>query len=263
MGETPRQTALITGATSGIGLELTKVFARHRYDLVLVARTKVTLDSLAKRLEGEYSIKCTTIACDLSKPDAADNIFRPLQQDRRSVDVLINNAGFGSWGKFHETDLTTEMEEIQLNVISLVKLTKLILPEMIKRRSGKILNVASTAGFAPGPFMAIYYATKAFVVSFTEALWEEVRESGVTISVLCPGETATNFQQRAGIEKTNLTRKGFVLDAATVANCGFKGLMRGKVVIIPGTRNKILIFFIRIMPRSIVRSVVRWFNKQR
>jgi short-subunit dehydrogenase len=255
--------ALITGATSGIGRELSIIFARHNFNLLLVARTEQSLHQFADELRRRYSIRCTTVACDLTQPTATDVISGIVQEQKQPIEILVNNAGFGNWGKFYETDLTTEIDEIQLNITSLVKLTKLILPSMIQRRSGKILNVASTAGFAPGPLMAIYYATKAFVVSFSEALCEELKGTGVMVSVLCPGETSTNFQKRAGIERTNLNRKEFVMDAATVAQDAFSGLMKGKPIIVPGLRNKLLVLSIRMAPRNVVRSVVQWFNKKR
>jgi len=263
MIEPKNSTVLITGATGGIGRELAVVFAHHGYNLCITARNPQVLRSQSEDLQRTYQVRCTWQACDLSRPSAAETIFNHLQEQHLQIDILVNNAGFGNWGKFDQTELGTELEEIQLNIIAVVKLTKLFLPVMMKRRSGKILNVASTAGFVPGPYMSIYYATKAFVLSFSEALREEVKGTGVTISVLCPGETKTNFQKRASIEETNLTLKGFVMNPEIVARKAFDGLMKNKPVIIPGTRNKFLIFSTRILPRAIIRQIVRWFNKLR
>ncbi len=263
MGVSSGKTALITGATSGIGLEFAKLFARDGYNLIIVAQHERALAEVAAQLEGQYSVSCTRIACDLSKPQAANTIHHALQQAHHRVDILINNAGFGTWGSFSTSDLDLEIAEIQLNIVTLAKLTRFLLPDMIHRKSGRILNVASTAAFAPGPFMATYYATKAFVFSFTQALREELRGSGVSVSVLCPGETSTAFQRRAGIADTNLTRPAFIMKASTVARRGYTGLMKGRPMIIPGLRNKFLIFCTRILPRVLISAIVRWFNSHR
>ncbi len=257
------QTVLITGATSGIGRELALIFARKGYNLHIAARTEGTLIAQTDEFRHLYHIGCAYTACDLSQPSAPDMIMRNIREQAGKIDILVNNAGFGNWGAFDQTDLSTEIEEIQLNILALVRLTKSALGEMKQRRSGRILNVASMAGFVPGPHMAIYYATKAFVISFSEALREEVRGSGISVSVVCPSESPTNFQARAGIERTNLNRRIFLTDPAFIAREAFDGLMRNKPVIIPGVKNKFLIFSLRFLPPGAVRSFVRWLNIKR
>ena len=263
MRDSSPQTVLITGATSGIGRELALIFAREGYNLHIVARTEQTLNTLTQELEQSHHIRCRYTICDLSQPTAAEMLVQEIKKQGEHIDILVNNAGFGNWGRFDETNLSTEIEEIQLNILSLVKLTKFFVPEMKQRRCGKILNVASTAGFVPGPYMAIYYATKAFVISFSEALREEMRGSGITVSVVCPGETPTNFQKRAGIGRINLTRKVFMTDSAYVAREAYEGLMGNRAVIIPGMKNKLLMFSRRLLPRITVRAIVRWMNIKR
>src|SRR3954454_3939709 len=200
-----RQTALITGASGGIGLELARVFAAHGYDLVLVARSGGKLEELAGELRTRHGIEARVIAKDLARPESPEELFRELETAGVTVDVLINNAGFATFGPFVAADLHAELEELQLNVVTLTHLTKKLLPAMVARKRGGVLNVASTAAFQPGPFMAIYYATKAYVLSFSEALAAELEGQGVTISVLCPGPTETGFTARAGLEGTPLS----------------------------------------------------------
>lgn len=250
-------TALITGASTGIGLELARLFAKDRQRLAIVARDEKKLQEVARELMAEGAAGVRTIAVDLSKREAPVEICSALHGD--PVHYLINNAGFGLGGRFKDTDLETELDMIQVNVTSLVHLTKLFLPEMTRRGQGRIMNVASTAAFQPGPLMAIYYATKAFVLSFTEAIAEELRGSGVTVTALCPGPTASEFQKRAKIEETVLVRKKAMgmMSARKVAEVGYRGMMAGKVVVIPGLLNKIGAQSIRIGPRAIVRRASR------
>ena len=199
-----RNTALITGASSGIGLELANLFARDGNDLVLVARSEGKLRQIASRLEGEFGIATRVLAADLAKPHAAQELVMTLNVHKVTIDALVNNAGFGLAGPFVATDLDKELEMIQVNIVALTELTKLLLPGMVTRRSGRILNLASTAAFQPGPLMAVYYATKAYVLSFSEAIADELRDSGVTVTALCPGPTDTGFAAVASLESSRL-----------------------------------------------------------
>lgn len=250
-----RKTALITGASSGIGYEFTKLFARDGYNLVLVARSEQQLQKLADELREKHGIAVEVIAKDLSNANTPDEIFAELQQESLTVDALVNNAGFATYGKFSEIDLNAELQEMQVNMVTLTHLTKLFLPGMLKKGWGKILNVASTAAFQPGPLMAVYYATKAYVLSFSEALAEELRGTGVTVTALCPGPTQSGFQKRANMEDSRLFRGRKVADAATVARIGYRGLMTNKTVVIPGLRNKVLAESVRFVPRKVATRV--------
>lgn len=256
------QTALITGASGGIGYELAVILAQEGFHVVLVARDGQKLTSLAKNLQQNYGITATVIAKDLSAAQAADDIARELERAAVRVDVLINNAGFGTHGFFAEADLSEQLNMIQVNIGALTRLSGLFLPGMIKRRSGKILNVASTAAFQPGPFMAVYYATKAYVLSFSEALANELQGTGISVTALCPGPTTTGFQQRAGVGHTKLMQ-GRIADAKSVALAGYRAMMQGRSLIIPGFRNRLLAFAIRLMPRKCVVSAVRRIQEQR
>ena len=248
--------ALITGASSGIGYELAVVFARHDFDCVLVARSHDRLDELASRLQGEFRVKTLVIAKDLSRASAVDEVFEEVTAKAMSVEVLVNNAGFSVFGRFAETELTKELELLQVNVVALTALTKLLLPPMVARRSGRILNLASTAAFEPGPLMAVYYASKAYVLSFSEALANELRGSGVTVTALCPGPTRTGFQARGGLTDSKLVQ-GQIADARSVAEAGYAGLMAGKTLVIPGFTNKLVPWMSRLLPRRVVPEIVR------
>jgi short-subunit dehydrogenase len=208
--------ALITGASGGIGYELALLFARDGFDCIVVARSRDKLSELATRLESEFRVKTLVIAKDLSRPTAVDEIYEEVTAASKQVDVLVNNAGFPVFGLFVETDLQVELEMLQVNVIALTALTKLFLKGMIERRAGRILNLASTAAFVPGPLMAVYYASKAYVLSFSEALANELRGTGVTVTVLAPGPTRTGFQKRGVMEDSRLVQ-GEIADAASVA----------------------------------------------
>jgi short-subunit dehydrogenase len=253
---------LITGASSGIGLELAKVFAAHGHALALVARSADTLEGVARQLETRHGIRALAVIADLSAPGAPDQVFDRVTNAGLRVDILVNNAGSGLGGAFAETDLATELRMINLNVTALTHLTKLSLPGMLERGAGRILNVASTAAFAPGPLMAVYYATKAYVLSFSEALAQELSGTGVTVTALCPGPTATGFQSAARIDGARLFRMPWVADAATVARLGFKGLMRGKRIVIPGVLNKLLPLIVRVSPRRLVTRVSRLLQER-
>jgi hypothetical protein len=252
-----RQTALVTGASGGIGWELARAFAAGGYDLVLVARSGGKLEQLAGELRNRHGVAVRVLAKDLTAHGAPDEIFQELEGVGTAVDVLVNNAGFATFGPFAETDLASELEEIQLNVAVLTHLTKRFLPGMLARRRGGVLNVASTAAFQPGPLMAVYYATKAYVLSFSEALGEELRGSGVTVTALCPGPTATGFQARAEMQDSGLfTGPLKVMDAAAVARAGYEGFRKGKRIVIPGLINKLGVQSVRVSPRALATRLV-------
>jgi len=244
--------ALITGASSGIGLELARIFAREHFNVVLVARSQARLEEIAAELRAGHGVAVEVIAKDLSTPDAAVEIQRQVGR----VDVLVNNAGFGLYGKFAGFPLVDDLSLMHLNMDALVALTKLFLPGMIEARSGRILNVASTAAFQPGPLMALYYASKAFVLSFSEAIANELKGTGVTVTTLCPGPTETGFQARAEVEDIRLNRMG-MMSAKAVAEAGYRGLMAGKTIVIPGIKNKLGAQSVRFSPRKLVIKIVR------
>jgi short-subunit dehydrogenase len=252
-----RGTALVTGASSGIGLELATLLARDRFDLVFVARSRDRLEAIARGLTEEFGVSITILARDLARPESPAEVARELAELGLAIDVLVNDAGFGVYGPFAQTPLEKELAMIQVNVTALTHLTKLLLPPMLDRRRGRILNVASTAAFQPGPLMAVYYASKAYVLSFTEALANEVDGSGVTVTALCPGPTITEFQREAGVAQTRLFRSMLVMNAAEVARAGYEGMLRGKRIVIPGAANRFLVEALRVSPRRLVTAVAR------
>jgi uncharacterized protein len=249
------KTALITGATSGIGKELAELFARDGANLILAARSASTLTQLASDWSVRFGIKVNTFACDLAQIGAAQTLVEWIQNDGLSVDFLINNAGVGAFGKFQDSDLQAELAMMTLNMSSLTVLNKLLLPELIKRR-GKIMNVASTAAFQPGPFMAVYYASKAYVLSLSEALSEELRGSGVTVTALCPGPTASGFQDKAAMHDSALVKGKSLPTAKWVAEKGYRALMSGRRVCIPGVMNWLLAESVRFTPRAVITRIV-------
>ncbi len=257
--------ALVTGASSGIGLELARLLARGKYDLVLVGRAREKLKQLARTLQSAHGVAAYTFPADLADPGAPVRLMRALKHEGILPEILVNNAGYGSFGPFHESKIEGQIGMIQVNVAALVHLTGLCLPAMVARRRGRILNVASIAGFQPGPLMATYYATKAFVISFTEALAEELRGTGVTATALCPGPTRTAFGARANMIGSRLLSGHIlsVMDARPVAESGYRAMMRGKVIAIPGAMNHVLPFSSRLVPRVIVRKVVRLMQARR
>ncbi|MCJ8165509.1 SDR family oxidoreductase [Pontibacter sp. E15-1] len=250
-------TALITGASAGIGYELATLFAQHGHNLVLVARSEEKLQDMALQFAIKYKVYTKVIAADLSQSDAPAKVFAQLKTDGTAVDVLVNNAGFGYYGAFRETDLQRELDMIQLNIVALTELCKLFLEQLRKGHHGKILNVSSTAAFPPGPLMAVYYASKAYVQSFTEALATELQDEGVTVTALCPGPTETKFKEAANLEGSGLFASQFIADAKAVAEEGYEGMMAGEVVVIPGIQNKLTVLATRLMPRSITRQLVK------
>lgn len=252
-----KKMALITGASGGIGEDLAKLCAKDGYNVVLVARSTTKLTELGQQLAKDYGTVVHVISADLAIADGPVRVVEELKRQGIEVDVLINNAGYALYGPFTETDLDGELKMIQLNVTSLMHLTKLLLPGMIARKDGKIMNVASTAAFQPGPLMAVYYASKAFVLSFSEALVNEIAGSGVTVTTLCPGPTKTGFQARAKMEESKLVRGKDIMDSATVAKIGYEAMLAGKAVVVPGAKNKIFAASVRFLPRSTVTKIVR------
>jgi short-subunit dehydrogenase len=252
------QTALITGASAGLGYEFAKLFARDKYNLVLVARSGPKLAELAEELRQRHGVSVKTIPLDLGLPRAAQDLFEETQRAGLHVDILVNNAGYGKSGEFAAIPLEEDYGQIQLNVTALTLLTKLYLGPMLERRSGKIMNVASTAAFQPGPLMAVYYATKAYVLSFSEAIAEELRNSGVQVTCFCPGATLTEFQKRAETENSRLFKQLAPMDAKTVADDGYRALMAGKSLAISGFKNWLVAESVRFAPRKWVTAISRW-----
>jgi uncharacterized protein len=251
-------TVLVTGASGGIGEQFARLFAAHHHDLILVARIEDKLQSLSAELARAHGIQSRSLAADLADPAAPPRLFEALQGV--AIDALVNNAGFGARGAFAEIGYQVEARMIQVNVAALAHLTRLFLPGMLARRAGKILNVASTAAYVPGPFMAVYYASKAFVLSFSEAIAEEVQGSGVTVTALIPGPTETNFAATAGNQDSRLFRTAAVMSAAAVARVGFDGLMAGKRVAIAGVGNRLTVFSTRLAPRTMLAKITSKLN---
>ncbi|MBU6411602.1 MAG: SDR family oxidoreductase [Verrucomicrobia bacterium] len=253
------ETVLITGASSGIGLELAKCFAADGSRLVLVARNATALQALADELRRQNGVQVIVLPSDLAQPQTPVNLFQQLSDQRVTVDVLVNNAGFGAFGLFHDLPSARQLGMIQVNIRALVELTRLFLPEMLRRRTGGVLNVASVAAFVPGPGMAVYYATKAFVLSFTEALAVELAGSGLKTVALCPGPTPTNFGAVAGMDAAHLVRVP-PTSAQKVAQDGHRAWRAASTVCVSGIQNKLLVALIRLAPRTVVRRMVGKFN---
>jgi short-subunit dehydrogenase len=252
-----KNTALITGASNGIGLELARVHASKGGDLVLVARNKSKLDELKAELEKQFKVSVFTIGKDLSAINSAREVYDETTKQNIQIDYLINNAGFGDFGMFVETDWSKELQMINLNITTLTQFTKLYLKDMVKRRSGKIMNVASTAAFQSGPTMAVYYATKAYVLSFSEAVDNEVSDKGVTITTLCPGATESGFQAAAAMEESNLVKGRKLPTSKAVAQYGYGAMMKGKTVAIHGMINYLMANSVRFSPRALVVKMTR------
>lgn len=246
------KTALITGGSGGIGKALAHQCAAHGYDLILVARNEEKLQATKDEFE-QLGISVDYLVSDLSDPASPKQIMEFV--GNRRIDVLINNAGFGLTGMFVDTNLDVELDMIQVNISALTALTKLVLPEMIARGEGKILNVASTAAFQPGPTMAVYFATKAYVLHFSEAVRNELTGTGVSVTALCPGPTKTNFEKRAG--DPHLFTNAAIMSAERVARVGFTAMMNSKSSVIPGLRNNVLTFLNRFVPRDVLVKIVR------
>ncbi len=250
---------LVTGASSGIGRELARCFAADGARLILVARKRDSLQQVAEELKQAYNTQSEVVPADLAEPVAPTRLVEHLQVHGTKVDVLVNNAGFGAREAFVEVSAERQLQMLQVNVTALTHLTRLLLPGMIQRRRGGVLNVASTAGFQPGPGMAVYYASKAYVLSFSEALAEEVRGDGVTVTALCPGPTATNFAAAAGGTFSRWF-KWNAMQADVVAQAGHRAFRAGKAIAIPGLSNRLLAFSVRLAPRALARKVAGYFN---
>ncbi|MFT3922245.1 MAG: SDR family oxidoreductase [Myxococcales bacterium] len=251
------QTALVTGASTGIGVDLAECFARDGYDLILVARSDGPLREVASRLASAHGVRAVPIAQDLAKIGGGSELARSVASAGLQVDVLVNNAGYGDAAPLAESELDTQLGMVDLNIRALLELTHLYWPSMLKSGRGGVLNVASTAAFQPGPFMATYYASKAFVLSFSEALWEEARGTGVHVSCLCPGPTVSQFRQRAGTDKKKLSQAATPMSSAEVAELGYQAFKHNKRVEITGLRNRALAAAVPFVPRKTLLGMVR------
>ncbi len=252
-----REPALITGASSGIGAELARVFAANGHDVFLVARSVDVLVETCAELSHRYRVRAEPLPFDLTRREAPQELHRALRDLDAQIGILVNDAGVAVHGAFGRTDLAAELDLLQLNVVALTHLTKLLLGAMQARQSGRILNVASTAAYVPGPFMAVYHASKAYVLSFSAALAEELSDSGITVTALCPGPTRTPFEKKSGVGETPLFRRGGVMDVETVALAGYRGLMAGRRVVVPGLRNKLVAALSGLAPRRVGARVTR------
>jgi short-subunit dehydrogenase len=260
MKDAPGKTALVTGASVGLGRDLCELIARDGHHLIVVARNEQRLNELAESLRKQFGITVDVIAQDLATPGAAKIIFERV--GKRTVDYLINNAGFGTHGPFVQADIQSQLDMLQVNIVALTHLTRLFLPGMLARRSGRIMNLASVASFLPGPLMAVYYATKAYVLSFSEAIAGEIAGSGVTVTAMCPGPTKTEFQVRAGIEDSPLFR-GRVMDSMTACRIGYAAMLRGRRVVVTGLSNKLSVLGMKFLPRALTAAMARKLNENR
>lgn len=251
--------ALITGASSGIGFELSKIFAKNNYDLVMVSKDRKKLESSANEIKSLHNVTIKQIAIDLSKENSARKLYYMLPG---KIDILVNNAGFGLYGEFKDTDISAEQEMLHLNIVSLTELTKYIMKDMLAKGSGKIMNIASTAAFFPGPMMSVYYASKAYVLSFSVALANELKGTNVSLTVVCPGPTKSGFQEKANLGKSSFS-KHKMMGSDEVAEISYKGLIKKQLIIIPGTMNKFQAFASRIFPMEMLADMVRSYQKQR
>ncbi len=249
------ETALISGASTGIGLELARLMAAD-FDLIITARNQAKLEQIAQELQAQHGNRVHIIPADLADPKAPQALFDETMRRGLRVDALINNAGFGAYGEFKNIAWQTEGDMIQVNITALTQLTRLFLPGMLEHKHGRIMNVASTAGFQPGPLMAVYYATKAYVISFSEAIANELKGTGVTVTCLAPGATETEFAARADMEKSRLFKMG-KMKSIDVARTGYKAMISGKTLAIPGVQNWVMAEAVRFGPRKLVTAVAR------
>jgi short-subunit dehydrogenase len=256
------EVALVTGASGGIGEDLARLIAAGGRDVVLLARSAPKLQALADELSGAHRITTTVLAMDLSEPGAADQVGRTLAERRIAIDMLVNNAGFGTFGEFARENPQEQLRMLQVNVVALTMLTRFLLPGMLERRRGRILNVASTAAFQPGPLMAVYYASKGYVMSLSLALTEETAGTGVTVTCLCPGPTRTGFQARAQMDKSRLLRVTSIMSAADVARAGYDAMIGGRALVIPGVANKIGAQSVRFVPRRVAAKIAGALNAE-
>jgi hypothetical protein len=255
-------TVLITGASSGIGKELSSLFAADGCRLVLTGRNEERLYAVQQSLQQSHSAQVKVVTIDLSAPGASDELIGGLRREGIHIDVLVNNAGFGLHGPFADMPTADALALIDVQIRSFTQLTSMLLPGMLERGRGGILNVASTAAFQPGPLMAVYYAAKSYVLSFTEALAGELRGTGVRVTALCPGPTRTPFIQRAGLQRSRLFGAG-LMDPAVVAKAGYAGFQSGKTVIVPGYRNRLMAASVRFLPRRLLTAVVKRLNAEK
>ena len=256
-------TALITGASSGIGRELAIIHAQNGHNLVLIARRKDRLKKLKKELEEKYETKVVLFSIDLSEEDAPEQIFRFTEKHKINIDFLINNAGVGDYGFFHNSDWKRQKSMLNLNIKTLTHLTHLYLPGMIKKDRAYIMNVASTAAFQPGPLMSVYYASKHYVLAFSEALANELSDTAVTVTTLCPGPTESEFQQKANMQKSKLFDLMPVASSKDVAEYGFKAMLNGKRVAVYGAGNKFLAKVVGLFPRNMVTAIARRIQERK
>jgi short-subunit dehydrogenase len=259
MTENSKKYALITGASTGIGYELSKLFAQNGFNLALIARDQPKLSKMAGEFHNTYGASVKVIAKDLSTSSAADEVFAELKST--PIDVLVNNAGSTVYGLFSETNLAKELQIIQLNLVSLTALTKLFLAGMLERGSGRILNIGSTGSFVPGPLNAVYCATKAYVLSFSDALTEELRGTGITVTTLCPGSTLTEFHKRGKLENTRVFNTA-PMSPKPVAEAGYRALMAGKRLVVPGFQNQLITMLPKVLPRPMVTRMVKYFMSE-
>lgn len=251
------QTALVTGASAGIGVDLAECFAKDGYDLILAARSEGALGEVANRLGSTYGVKAHAVAQDLGAYGGGAALAKAIEQRGLNVDVLVNNAGYGHAGALTSSDMATQLGMIDLNVRALVELTYIYWDRMLANKRGGVLNVASTAAFQPGPLMANYYASKAYVLSFSEAMWEEARGTGVHVSCLCPGPTVSKFRERAGTGKTNLGKRSKAVPSAPVARAGYEAWKRNRPVIVTGAQNAFQAGLVKYLPRKTLLKIVR------
>ena len=256
-----KQTALITGASGGLGLSFVNIFAHDGYNIVLVARNGDRLEEIKKEIEAKYNVNAMVVAVDLCAQNGAEQVFDATSKAGIKVDVLVNNAGFGDFGEFYKSDLNKQTRMVDLNCIALMQLCHLYLPDMIKNGKGNILNVDSIAAFQAGPLMSVYYATKAFVLSFSQALTRELKGTGVKVTALCPGPIRTNFDNAADLGESGLFKNLKVWDPNVVAEFGYKNMKKGKSLCICGFVNKIIVFANRLAPRCLVRNMVYSLQK--
>jgi hypothetical protein len=254
--------ALITGASKGIGKALAYEFAKHGFSLLLVARNTKELQQLQAELKTQYTCDSKILSLDLSTEDSVEKLLETFKEDLPKLDILINNAGFGIAKKFTDMASQDVHDLLMLNINNLTELCYRLLPFMQARKNGKILNVASTAAYTPGPYMAMYYASKAYVLSFSRALYEEYKAEGITVATLCPGVTPTHFGERAGTNRTRLTKGSMpVMSAEKVAKIAYRDLMRDKAIIITGFMNKMLVFLMRLLPNGVLVKITAPLNK--
>ncbi len=251
----PNSYAIVTGASGGIGFELSKLLAKDHSNLILVARNIEKLNEIKAKLENEFSVSVFTIKKDLSVSGVSKELFDEIKSMNVKVSILINNAGFGDFESFAESKIDKQLRMMQLNIITLTELTRLFLPELINQKEGKILNLASIASFMPGPMMSVYYASKAYVLSFTESISNELRGSGVTVTALCPGPTKTKFFDTAEVDNPKFVKLLKTAEPSSVARYGYHAMNKGKVIAIPGIVNKIIIFSVRFTPRKLIRYI--------